>query len=70
MKRWTYNQLTKAAEDSIKAHMATDNHINRCFASGTYLLWSKLTMGWQVEGDDERLKALIDGDTKKGVNAG
>ena len=65
-KCWTYNQVTAAAEDSIKSSMglaSRDEESRRTFESfayGAYSFWSNLTMGWQKEGDDERLRALTE----------
>lgn len=66
MKSWSYKQVTEMAERQIRQHIAerqdddiTMARISRNFAWGAYLFWSGLTMGWQKEGDDERLKAII-----------
>jgi hypothetical protein len=67
-KRWTYGQITHDAEEQIRRLMqqglaAEDHstyHICRCMAMGAQALWSKITMGWQHDGDGGRLQAIID----------
>lgn len=65
MKSWSYKQVTELAERQIRGYMADSQNnrdmsrISLSFAWGAYGFWSGLTMGWQEEGDDERLKAII-----------
>ncbi|BCF95395.1 hypothetical protein PPGU16_84620 (plasmid) [Paraburkholderia largidicola] len=60
-KRWTYGQMTREAERLIVRHMSkeTDNNVSRCMAMGVHQLWYSLTVGWQEDGDSERLERLI-----------
>jgi hypothetical protein len=65
---WTYNDITSTAEKEIQRLMqhaaavaatsAEDARTYRDFAYGVYAGWSGLTMGWQEEGDDDRIRAL------------
>lgn len=66
-KTWTYAEITKATESAIRSYMedtkgAEYDAIRTNFARGAYLLWSRLTMGWQDDGDDERLARLLNRD--------
>lgn len=74
MKTWTYNQITKHTEDQIKRIMRdakaeeADSRMQTLLwaqAVGIYASWSCLTIGWQSDGDGERLEAL----TKLPINA-
>lgn len=68
IRTWTYSELTSAAEKDIQRLMqhaaavaATspeDARTYRDFAYGVYTGWSGLTMGWQEEGDDDRVRSL------------
>lgn len=68
-KGWSYSQVTESAERQIAslAKTAAEHHDEArgiwCYqdwAYGVYIGWSNLTMGWQRDGDDERLKGLVE----------
>lgn len=65
---WSYKAVTEAAEKRIRSLIESSNpqpsdahkgRIYREWAYGVYLGWSALTTGWQDEGDDARLEALV-----------
>lgn len=66
MKSWNYSQITKNTENQIIAFMEDADKANDAeackqfqnWAYGAYLAWSRLTMGWMVDGDAARLEAL------------
>jgi hypothetical protein len=64
-KRWTYRQITDAAEEQIKLAIkeADENpdlgYLYRQRANGAYELWFKLTQGWINDGDIGRLRDLM-----------
>ena len=64
-KRWTYKQITDAAETEIRRAMqkAKDapqlSHMYHQHARGVYALWNEVTSGWIKDGDIERLHALM-----------
>ena len=70
MKTWTYEEITKKAEERIaglmeKARGDNDSKMRLMYADWAYgvlLGWKDLTMGWMNDGDCERLEAL----TQKG----
>ena len=58
MKSWSYEEITEKAESEIKRFMASDNlFINDC-AYGIFRFWQELTMGFQKDGDVERVESL------------
>ena len=58
MKSWTYAEITASAEAQIRRLMAKGDPYWRQWAYGTYISWYALTVGWQDEGDNERLKSM------------
>lgn len=66
MKSWSYCQITESMADQIRRSMdlarrESDHYLKNsyhAFAVGAFLAWNSLTMGWQNEGDYERLEAL------------
>ena len=70
-KRWTYRQITAAAEQEIREimTMATGDHLDHHFrqlAKGVWRGWNSLTLGWQEDGDGARLKAVFEDDRPAG----
>jgi len=68
-KPWSYREATDAPERRIKQLMnparpqePDDARIYRQWAYGVFLGWQELTMGWQDDGDSERLEALTRAD--------
>lgn len=67
-RRWSYVQITdrskaRIAEFMDKANRETDpfsRGMFRDWAWGVYWLWSNLTSGWQVDGDDAQMKSLLE----------
>ena len=66
-KTWTYNAITKNAEENICRIMALaaegddfQLELSQRWAYGVYCGWSSLTSGWQEIGDRERLEALTE----------
>ncbi len=69
MKSWSYSQITKHAEEEIKHAMKNRSEaepgMRRMWwaqAHGIYTLWYRVTVGWQKDGDSERLEALTETD--------
>jgi hypothetical protein len=67
VKTWSYAAITAAAEARIRSltdnSQASDPHamrLRREWAYGVYLGWNELTLGWQNDGDDERLRTLTE----------
>lgn len=64
-KRWSYRQVTEKAEARIRELSTSDIEdvygVRRQWAHGVYLGWYELTVGWQEDGDADRLKALAEG---------
>lgn len=67
MKTWSYRQITDETERQIISLMeeAARRHREggepyRQWAYGVYLGWERLTCGWRTEGDDDRMKALME----------
>lgn len=66
MKTWSYKTVTERAEKEIKSLMEqyrkdSDEFAKRLhhdWAYGVFLGWKELTMGWQNDGDCERLESL------------
>lgn len=69
-KSWTYSEITERAEKKItglmemavKAEAHADRELTwvyRNAALGAWLLWDQLTMGWQQDGDSDRMNALL-----------
>lgn len=62
---WSYAEITSEAERQIAASLdvATRHPDSALFAAshaeGVFGLWYGLTMGWQNDGDKDRLKAMI-----------
>lgn len=63
----SYKQITEATETRIKKFMGTarkhlkgsdEQQLYLHWAYGAYILWSDLTLGWQKDGDDEKMEAL------------
>lgn len=67
--KWSYRQLTVAAEERIRAHRAQaegcSDNVSRSFvegwARGVVFFWDRVTSGWQADGDHARLEALCEG---------
>ncbi|CAE6820997.1 hypothetical protein R70006_06196 [Paraburkholderia domus] len=65
-KRWSYTAITNATEVKIIRYMtearettdAAKRHMLTCMAYGAYSGWYELTVGWQKDGDDQRLETL------------
>lgn len=65
-KKWSYQQITEAAESRIRSLMehvteATPDYqrsLHQQWAYGVFMGWQSLTMGWQQDGDSDRLEAL------------
>jgi hypothetical protein len=55
---WTYAEITEAAERVIQRQVAMKR--DQAYASGVWMLWQAITVGSQVQGDSDRLEALID----------
>lgn len=66
-KKWSYAQITGVAEGKITDYMKKarekEDYISKTmyasWAFGVFECWNWLTIGWQKEGDSERLQALI-----------
>lgn len=66
MKTWSYQAITQKAEKEITSLMEesiskSDKFEKRLFQSwayGAFCFWNTLTMGWQRDGDSDRLQAL------------
>lgn len=66
--RWSYRQLTVAAEERIRAFVeqaeSTSDSGARSYvegwARGVWWLWDRVTSGWQDAGDGARLESLLD----------
>ncbi len=56
-KTWSYKTITEKAEKEIRRLMSYDHPLS-VGAYGVFILWNDLTMGWQKEGDSDRLEAL------------
>lgn len=68
-KRWTYKQITDATEKDLRGYAALAAQrpndrgmadVYHCMANGALAMWRDLTLGWQADGDRERLAALAD----------
>ncbi|WP_241016257.1 hypothetical protein [Paraburkholderia sp. Ac-20336] len=68
--KWSYRQVTAVAEKCILYFMAKFEqakkedslfmqHVYREQAAGVRFAWYDLTVGWQIDGDNERLNALV-----------
>lgn len=67
-KKWSYRQITALAEREISHHVdeaekkgrgSNDWLVRSGYADGVRSFWYALTCGWQVDGDTERLDALL-----------
>lgn len=58
MKTWTYDELTEKAESEIKRLMQSKYQNVKDSAFGAYMLWYNITVGWQKDGDAEKMVAL------------
>ena len=67
MRTWTYEEITKKAEERIEGLMVKARDINNdierrllytTWAYGVFLGWKDLTMGWMDDGDCERLEGV------------
>ncbi|WP_312538053.1 hypothetical protein [Achromobacter mucicolens] len=75
-KSWSYKQLTEATEARIRSDASfLKRHLKELqdprdahrtvmqvssWSHGAFLLWLCLTSGWQQEGDEKRLRELVD----------
>lgn len=68
-KRWTYAELTTAAEREIEffREMASKVEekpaavaLHQAYAVGVWGLWDSLTQGWQAQEDQHRLRSLVE----------
>lgn len=66
-KKWSYRQISALAEREIRHHVAVAGEKGRGsndwllrmgYADGVLLFWYALTVGWQNDGDHDRLDAL------------
>lgn len=68
---WTYEELTKITEQSIRRSMTMAANSQAkgdsrsaghfaAFAWGRFCMWNDITMGWQTPGDEDRLYALTE----------
>jgi hypothetical protein len=68
-KRWSYRQVTEKAEARIRELLTFDDddsrRLRQQWAYGVYLGWYNLTVGWQEDGDSDRLKAIAEGNSHK-----
>jgi len=70
-KRWTYKQITDAAEEEIRRAMQNAKaapdlaELYRQHARGAYALWNQVTSGWIEDGDINRLHELMQSDTNR-----
>lgn len=55
MKSWTYEEITTAAEKTIRELLDADLAGR---ARGVYLGWAFLTYGWHRDSDNQNLDAL------------
>lgn len=67
MKIWTYISVTEEAEHRIVTLMeeasqlsGDEARLHQQWAYGAYLMWDSLTVGWQKDGDSERMQALTE----------
>jgi hypothetical protein len=60
MKSWSYKSVTQAAEAQIKSLMDSDSDDIKVMAEGVYILWNSITLGWQNDGDGQRLWDLLE----------
>jgi hypothetical protein len=67
-KKWSYRQITALAEREIRHHAGEAAKSGRGsnvwlvrsgYADGVRSFWYALTCGWQIDGDADRLDALI-----------
>lgn len=65
MKMWSYKAITEQTEREIRRLVEEDAKLDdftvrlrKTWAWGVFMFWNNLTMGWQKEGDSERLEAL------------
>lgn len=56
-----YSELTEAAEQEIRALVGRGEPESGFMASGVWHMWYMLTIGYQQDGDTERLESLIHG---------
>lgn len=65
---WSYARITEITEESMRKSMeraASESDMLsqvqfRGHAYGAYLMWARLTTGWQAEGDDRRLTEIVE----------
>ena len=60
---WTYAQITEVAERRIRSFRFSgdsDEATRLGWAYGAYALWYRITLGWQADGDNDRLRALAE----------
>ncbi|RDU96672.1 hypothetical protein [Trinickia dinghuensis] len=75
-KKWSYRQITALAEREIRHQMgeaskaaskgeANMSMLCRGYANSILLFWYLLTVGWQNDGDNGRLEALLKHDVTR-----
>jgi len=65
-KKWSYKQITEHTEKTITFYMQqavnleehSESRLYLAWATGVYNSWYSLTVGWQNDGDNDRLEAL------------
>ncbi len=55
-----YPAITETAEHLLRALVGRHTLESRCAALGVWQLWSALTVGYQNDGDTDRLERLLD----------
>lgn len=54
-----YAEITDAAEHQIRELIGREQYQARCIALGVWQFWYALTVGFQNDGDTERLESLF-----------
>lgn len=66
MKRWTYKQITEAAErelsvaEAFAAKYGESRKAAADWAWGVFGMWDRVTIGWQEPGEAARMKMRVE----------